>query len=504
MAISAQFTADFSQFTAAADGAVASLGGVQAAAEGIDINAQAEQAGRAIVDFGRTVQTFASEYISAFAEEEAATARLTSALQASGNATPAVVAQYQAMAEQFQTTTRYSDDAVTAAQTALTQIGRIGPEQMAPAIQAAVDLAARLGIGLPEAAQKIATVIGSDGAKLGSLKKYLSDVEIKGKDASEIIAIFNSKFGGAAAADMETTAGKLTALNNKFDDFKGKVGGVLADALTPLLDAFTRLSPGVQTMILGVGGLLLALAPVAIAFGTLVTAIGPLIPLIATVIPAALGSLAVLMGPAGLVVAAILAVYVAFKNWDAIVGFVAAVYNAIKTYLVDKFNALIGAILHPIDTVVGAFKGMYDKVVEHSYVPDMLQGIITEFAKLQMAMVKPAEDATKKVETAVSNMATNVKGQFAMLISDPNMAGFFGQGPQGSVAASLWSGGQGGITPEMAAAMAAGQFIRTAGVGAVHNTFNISHPLGTPDAIAKAVNSALTPKIMQGTKLSGS
>ena len=504
MAISAQFTADFSQFTAAAGEATTALGGVQTAAEGIDINAQAEKAGAAIVDFGRTVQTFASDYISAFAEEEAATARLTSALQASGNATPAVVAQYQAMAEQFQTTTRYSDDAVTAAQTALTQIGRIGPEQMAPAIQAAVDLAARLGIGLPEAANKIATVIGSDGAKLGSLKKYLSDVEIKGKDASEIIAIFNSKFGGAAAADMETTAGKLTALNNKFDDFKGKVGGVLADALTPLLDAFTRLSPNVQTMILGVGGLLIALAPVAIAFGTLVTAIGPLIPLIATVIPAALGSLAVLMGPAGLVVGAIIAVYVAFKNWDKIVGFVSAVYDAIKTYLVDKFNALIGAILHPIDTVVGAFKGMYDKVVGHSYVPDLVAGIATEFGKLNAVMVEPAVAAADRVVGAVSAMAEEVQGQFAMLISDPNMAGFFVSDAKGSVAATLFGGGQAGITPEMAAAMAAGQFIRTAGVGAVHNTFNITQPLGTPDAIAKAVNGALTPKIMQGTKLSGS
>jgi hypothetical protein len=503
-AISAQFTADFSQFTAAADGAVASLGGVQAAAEGIDLNAQAEQAGRAMVDFGRTVQTFASEYITAFAEEEAATARLTSALQASGNATPAVIAQYAAMAEQFQTTTRYSDDAVTAAQTVLTQIGQIGPEQMAPAMQAAVDLAASLGIGLPEAAKKIATVIGSDGAKLGTLAKYLGDVDLKGKSSAEMIAIFLAKFGGSAAADLATVDGQLASLNNKFDDFKGKVGKVLAEALTPLLEAFTRLSPTTQTLILGVGGLLIALAPVAIAFGTLVTAIGPLIPLIATVIPAALGSLAVLMGPAGLVVAAILAVYVAFKNWDAIVGIVSSVYNAIKTYLVDQFNALVGAILRPINAVSDAFKGLYDKVVGRSYVPDLVAGIAAEFGKLDAIMVQPAVSATEAVGDAIGGMVQGAMNQFSLLISDPNMAGFFGLDPKGSVANTLWGGGQAGITPEMAAAMAAGQFINTAGVGAVHNTFNISQPLGTPDAIAKAVNQALTPRIMQGAKLSGS
>ena len=171
MAISAEFTADFSQFTSAAQGAQEALTGVTTAADqvGGNVDEQSRKAGQAIRDFGSKVKDFATDYIKAFAEEEAATARLTSALEASGHAAPAVIAQYQAMAEQFQTTTRYSDDAVTAAQTALTTIGKIGPEQMAPAIQAAADLAARLGIGLPEAATKLATVIGSDGAKLGTL-----------------------------------------------------------------------------------------------------------------------------------------------------------------------------------------------------------------------------------------------------------------------------------------------------------------------------------------------
>ena len=86
MAITAQFTADFSQFNAAASDAKGNLENLTAAAEGLAIDRQAERAGAALGDLGKQVVSFATDYISAFAEEEAATARLTSALQAQGTA----------------------------------------------------------------------------------------------------------------------------------------------------------------------------------------------------------------------------------------------------------------------------------------------------------------------------------------------------------------------------------------------------------------------------------
>jgi len=101
-----------------------------------------------------------------------------------------------------------------------------------------------------------------------------------------------------------------------------------------------------------------------------------------------------------------------------------------------------------------------------------------------------ALDAT----TAATERATKATGVFMnqlhMLIDDPKIAGFFGFDAKGSVANTLYGGGQSGLTPEMAAAMAAGQFINSAGVGAVH--INVSQPLGTPDAIARAVGGAMT------------
>ena len=84
------------------------------------------------------------------------------------------------------------------------------------------------------------------------------------------------------------------------------------------------------------------------------------------------------------------------------------IYDAVKLYLVDKFNALLSAILHPIDTISGAFKGLYDKVYGHSYVPDMIDGIAEQFKRLDEVMVQPALDGTAAVLSAFNNMSHNL------------------------------------------------------------------------------------------------
>jgi hypothetical protein len=409
--ISAQFTADFSQYISAAGGATDALGNVKAAAEGIAIDRQAERAGVAIRDLGGKVKDFATEYIGAFADEEAATARLTVALQNAGTASAETVTAYADMATEFQRTTRYSDDAVTAAQTALTQIGKIGPEQMRPAIEAATNLAASLGIGLEEAATKMSRAIASGGTKLGDLKQHFSDVDIKGKSAADIIETFNSKFGGAAAADMDTTAGKLTNLTNQFDDFKGKVGEVLANALTPVLNWFASMPDWMQTTIVGIGLLGAAFAPIVIAIGAVVTAIGPLISLLGGAgLAGALAALVPFLLPAGAIIVGITAVYLAFKNWDKIVEICANVYNGVKTWLVDKFTAIVDWVQERIKAIIAAFQAMYMAVSGGSIVPDMIEAIGEEFAKLNTVMVRPVLNATSASAGAFAGLAMGATG----------------------------------------------------------------------------------------------
>jgi hypothetical protein len=124
-----------------------------------------------------------------------------------------------------------------------------------------------------------------------------------------------------------------------------------------------------------------------------------------------------------------------------------------------------------------------------------------EKATAAQAQAPAALDATTAATTRATQAAGVYMNQLHMLVDDPNLAAFFGGGPQGSAATTLYSGGQAGITPEMAAAMAAGQFIQSAGVGVVHNTFNVN---GTAQDAARQIADILNRTVMQGRKVTGS
>lgn len=156
-------------------------------------------------------------------------------------------------------------------------------------------------------------------------------------------------------------------------------------------------------------------------------------------------------------------------------------------------------------------------------------------ANAKVKEVPKAMDDSAAATDRASKAAGVYMNQLHMLVSDPKLAAFFGGN---ATANTLYSGGQGGFTPEEAASIAAGIFINKAGVGNVSNlganyraaggpvsagspyvvgergpelfvpgtngaivpsggggnTINItvSQPLGTPEAIARAVGEALT------------
>ena len=142
------------------------------------------------------------------------------------------------------------------------------------------------------------------------------------------------------------------------------------------------------------------------------------------------------------------------------------------------------------------------------------QVIYKEYTDTLLEDAKAADEETKafwkardalKAKTEQTKEATKQTGvymnQLHMLIDDPKIAGFFGFDPKGAVANTLWGGGQAGITPEMAAAMAAGQFINTAGVGAVHNTFNVN---GTAQDVARTIANQIMSTMKSGGKMASS
>ena len=408
MAIDARFTADFSQWKTAVDAAKGDVEQLQVATEKITpaVGLLAADVGRQIRSLGADITAVAKDYVAAYAEEEAATQKLIASLTAQGSATTQVISDYQAMADQFQATTAFAGEAVLKSEAIFTSIGKVGPENMQAALATAADLATFLGTDMETAATMMAKAFGSGGESLGQLKKIMGDTAPEAADFESIIAALNQQFGGQAAAAMETTSGKLAQLDNQFGEIKETVGGLIVNGLTPLLEFFTSLPEPVQTTVAAVAILGTALAPIAVAFAALVTA-APLVALlggtagITAAITAAGAALAAFAVPIAIAVAAIGSVYLAFKYWDQITAFVAGVYNAIQTYLVDKFYALLGRIQGAVDAVTGFFKNMYDKVVGHSYVPDMINGIGQQFGRMHDVMTKPAQEAAAATEAAL-------------------------------------------------------------------------------------------------------
>src|SRR4029434_11245492 len=96
------------------------------------------------------------ESITSAADAEEAQTGLEGALRAQGTAVPSVITAFQDYATALQLTTRYSDDAVVAAEKILVQIGGVMPRDMERALKATTDLAAGLGIDHTSAATMVA------------------------------------------------------------------------------------------------------------------------------------------------------------------------------------------------------------------------------------------------------------------------------------------------------------------------------------------------------------
>ncbi len=364
-----------------------------------------------------------TQSVTAFAEQEAALKKLETALTAQGVAVPATMQLYADLATQFQNTTVSSDDLIAEMQSLLVQVGGVMPDQMAAALEAATNLSAGLDIDLKTATLAVAKAFDGGGQALTRMLPSLRDLVKEGATTTEILDALNQRFDGAAVAQMDTYAGKVAHLKNNWNEFQERIGHALVTVLDPLLEWFLNLPSPVQTVAMGVAGLTAVLAPLAAGIELIARLFGSsLIPMLSKALPAAFVGLRVFIGPVGWVLLAITAIYEAWKHWDTIGPMVQRIYTAVKTWLVDKFKAVVDTIKGYIGSVTNAFKDMYDKVVGNSYVPDMVLGIAREFGKLDAVMVNPAKEGTSKV------------------------FGFFGDlmGDIGRVVGRMFGGGSGG------------------------------------------------------------
>ncbi len=393
--------------------------------------------------------------IPAAIESRQALAQVNAALASMGPAAGRTSVQLQDAAGRLQDLSNFDDDDILKKVTAnLLTFGNVAGTAFDRAQLAAVNLSARMGTDLQASALMIGKALNAPVKGLAALsragiqfstdQKAMITSMVAAGDVAGAQAIMlgelEKQFGGAAAAQRAATPGAESQQAwRTFQETVGELGlkalPAVTNAATGILNAFNSMSPELQSFTIGAVAVGAALGPVTIGIGGMISAGGALLPILVK-LPAAfallrtaimvqalpaIASFIIASAPISLpiiaVAAAIAGVVYAIRNWDQIkvwidkaVGWVGGFVTSVKAWLIDKLGPVWEAVTRPIRAVSQAFFKLYDAVVGHSYVPDMVDGIQTHFVRLDGVMVQPVMAATGKAGDAFKALADSVNG----------------------------------------------------------------------------------------------
>lgn len=385
--------------------------------------------------------------------QAAAMAQVDAAIASMGNQAKLSGSELAKFADQLEVKSLFDADEILKKSTAnLLTFGNVAGANFKLAQQAAVDLATRMEGDLQGATLMIGKALNDPIKGLTALsragiqftaqqKEQIKAMQEGGNVAGAqaiMLAELNRQFGGAAAAaakaePMREVMVKLGQAGDTVGEKLLPIIPVLADALVSVLDAFLTLSPETQKWVLIVGAAAAALGPVLLGVGGMVSAFAALLPVLTPIIAAigtfataimtgvlpALGSLIVALSPVlvplAAIAAAVGAVYLAWKHWDTIAPILQRLYNGVKKWLVDGLANVWKSITGSIQTVADKFKWLWDVVVGHSYVPDLVDGVASEFARLDSVMVDPTVKATESAGDRFKAMQQRIGGILAEL-----------------------------------------------------------------------------------------
>jgi hypothetical protein len=128
-------------------------------------------------------------------------------------------------------------------------------EQALKLQQVALDVSAGSGKSLEAVTNAMAKAAEGNTASLAKLGIGLTSAQLKTMSLDEITASLANTFGGQAAAQADTFAGKMARLQVAFDEGKETIGSFVLDAITPMIDTVVnKVIPTIATFIDSIGG----------------------------------------------------------------------------------------------------------------------------------------------------------------------------------------------------------------------------------------------------------
>ena len=124
-----------------------------------------------------------------------------------------------------QTLSIFSNEQIETSATLLANMGVV-PEKLQEATLAAINLARTYDKDLSWASEKVSEAFLGQAGELTKLVPGIENLTTRSLEAGDAATLINERFGGAAQSEMDTYAGKVTALGNAWDDLKKAIGGV--------------------------------------------------------------------------------------------------------------------------------------------------------------------------------------------------------------------------------------------------------------------------------------
>jgi len=174
----------------------------------------------AVVAYGRAS-------VKAFAADEAAAQRLTTAINNLGLSFATV--QVSSFISDLEKSASVADDQLRPAfQALLTTTGSLTQSQKL--LNLAIETSRGTGVELTTVAKDLGMAYVGNTRGLRKYNLGLTQAELKTASFAEVQAKLNAQFTGANAAYLDTTAGKLTAIGLASDRLSESIGGALVDA----------------------------------------------------------------------------------------------------------------------------------------------------------------------------------------------------------------------------------------------------------------------------------
>jgi len=331
--------------------------------------------------------------LDASAEAAKAQAQLGAVLKSTGGAAGITAEKAIALSKSLQTVSTFGDDAILSAENMLLTFTNIKDDIFPDTTKIVLDMSVALGQDLKSSAIQVGKALNDPILGVSALSRVGVNFTEDQKDVIEtlvktgdvlgaqklILEELGTEFGGSAAAQTETFAGKMKMLKEKTEDLKEAIGNALIPIIENLLEKikpvvdkvveWTEKNPEMTKNIL-IAAIAVALLTAAIGF--LGLALPAIISGFGLIKVAAAASWGFLFSPGGVILVgialAIAGMYLLYKNWDAIskklgdiCNWIGGVFKSVFDFIV---NDVIGNFVKVLQMTLEGIAGFLKNPIE--------------------------------------------------------------------------------------------------------------------------------------------